>query len=358
MTIAVREKIMGLKSQPLVSIVTPVYNTERYLAECIESVLAQTYQSWEYVIVDNCSTDRSLEIARHYARQDARIRVCSNDEFLNQMQNWNHAMRQISPESTYCKVVHADDWLFPECITRMVELAEAHPSVGIVSAYRLDETRVNLDGLPYPSTVILGRELCRMVLMGGPYVFGSPTSLLIRSDLIRKREKFYDESTISADTQVCFDLLQESDFGFVHQVLTYTRRHNESVTSLTHRFDIWRPGSSIALAKYGPIYLDNEEYERRLEQVIDNYHSFLARRAFGLAEKAFWRYHKNELKKLGYKISLAKLIKHSFLELLNLRETAGRIKLALKERTHQEARGWDAVLGSIYTQEDSDENGR
>jgi glycosyltransferase involved in cell wall biosynthesis len=49
---------------PLVSILTPVYNGEKYLAECIRSVLAQTYQNWEYTIVNNCSTDKTLEIAK------------------------------------------------------------------------------------------------------------------------------------------------------------------------------------------------------------------------------------------------------------------------------------------------------
>ncbi|MCB0227477.1 MAG: glycosyltransferase, partial [Anaerolineae bacterium] len=53
--------------QPLVSVVTPVYNTDKYLADCIESVLAQSYDNWEYVIINNCSTDRSLEIAQRYA---------------------------------------------------------------------------------------------------------------------------------------------------------------------------------------------------------------------------------------------------------------------------------------------------
>src|SRR5437868_10080618 len=127
---------MTLVSEPLVSVITPVYNGEKYLAVCIESVLAQTYQNWEYVIVNNCSTDRSLEIAQAYAQQDARIRVHNNREFLKAMPNWNHALRQMATESAYCKIVHADDWLFPECLARMVEVAAAHPTVGIVSAYR------------------------------------------------------------------------------------------------------------------------------------------------------------------------------------------------------------------------------
>ena len=54
---------MNLESQPLFSVVTPVYNGEPYLVECIESMLAQTYANWECVIADNFSTDRSLEIA-------------------------------------------------------------------------------------------------------------------------------------------------------------------------------------------------------------------------------------------------------------------------------------------------------
>ncbi len=346
---------MNLELQPLVSVVTPVYNTEKYLAECIESVLAQTYGNWEYVIVNNCSTDRSLEIAQRYAQQDARIRIHNNDEFLNQFQNWNHAMRQISPESKYCKVVHADDWLFPECLARMVEVAEANPSVGIVGAYRLDEDRVNLDGLPYPSTVIPGREICRLSLLGGPYVFGSPTSLLIRSDIIHSREAFYNESIIHADKEVCFDILQEHDFGFVHQVLTFTRRHNESVTSLTLRFNTRLLASFITFLRYGPVYLNEEEYEKRLEQVLENYYRFLARSVFELKEKDFWNYHRNELKKRGYPLSAVRLLKASFLELLNFGNTVGRVRRALerkkKQKTSQDDQKWDTVLSSIYSQE-------
>jgi len=328
---------MRPKTEPLVSVVTPVYNTEKYLAECIESVLAQTYQNWEYVIVNNCSTDRSLEIAQRYVRQDSRIKIHNNAQFLNQMQNWNHALRQISKESKYCKVVHADDWLFPECIYQMVEVAEAHPSVGVVGAYRLDEDEVNLDGIPYPSTVISGRQLCRQTLLkGGLYVFGSPTSLLIRSDLIRKRHDFYNEANIHADKEVCFDLLQESDFGFVHQVLTYTRRHNESTTTFIRRFETYRLGNLKALKKYGPVYLNPDEYEERLKNRLNVYYRFLAGKLFELKEKGFWNYHKNELQRLGYPFSLLKLMKAAFLEGLNLEITARKIGHALKTKNKKE----------------------
>src|SRR5690554_7710345 len=110
--------------QPKVSVVTPVFNGERFLAEAIESVRAQTYTDWEYVIADNCSTDRTIEIAERYAALDPRIRVYRAQSFLPIIANWNRALRQIAPGTLYCKVLHADDRLFAECLSRMVEVLE------------------------------------------------------------------------------------------------------------------------------------------------------------------------------------------------------------------------------------------
>jgi glycosyltransferase involved in cell wall biosynthesis len=137
-------------TEPFVSVVTPVYNGEKFLVEAIKSVLAQTYSFSEYIIVDNCSTDQTGEIAQHYAVQDERIHVIQNQEFLPIMDNWNFAMRQISDSSKYCKVLHADDLLFSECISLMLEVAEYHPTIGIVSSYMLKENQVKNDGIPYP----------------------------------------------------------------------------------------------------------------------------------------------------------------------------------------------------------------
>src|ERR1039457_6206099 len=118
---------MDASERPLVSVVTPVYNGEPYLTECIESVLAQTYSNWEHIIVNNCSTDRTLEIALEYAKKDNRIRVHNNRDFVGVIANHNLAFGLIAADSKYCKVVSADDWLFPECVTKMVCLAETNP---------------------------------------------------------------------------------------------------------------------------------------------------------------------------------------------------------------------------------------
>ncbi|MEL7834377.1 glycosyltransferase family 2 protein [Fodinibius sp. Rm-B-1B1-1] len=269
------------KKEPFVSVLTPVYNGAKYLEECIQSVLNQTYSNWEYVIVDNQSTDGSLDIIKKYVEQDSRIRVHSNEEFLPQMENLNHAFRQISPKSKYCKVVHADDWLFPECIAKMVELGEAHPSVGIVSAYRLDETVVNLDGLPYPSHVNEGKEVARRYLKHGTSQFGSPSSLLLRSDLIRKRDKVYEDSLLATDTTACIDLLQESDFGFVHEVLTFTRRHDMSISNTEAKENnAFIHARLFCLLTYGPIFLSEEEYKKSFTFQVNKYYILLARNLF------------------------------------------------------------------------------
>src|SRR5713101_5037849 len=179
---------MNPKPKPLVSIVTPVYNGELYLRECIDSVLAQSYDNWDYTIVNNCSTDRTLDIAQEYAARDARIHIHSNETFVRVIQNFNTAFRQISPESKYCKPLAADDMLLPECLEKMVRVAEENPTVAIVGAYGLysrPEMGVYCSGVPYRQLVLPGREVCRSYLTGvGPSVFGAPTMTLFRSDIV------------------------------------------------------------------------------------------------------------------------------------------------------------------------------
>lgn len=139
-----------LAGKPLVSVVTPVYNTDMYLAECIESVLRQSYTNYEYIIVNNCSADGSLDIALSYAKKDERIRVVNCDAFVGHVQNHNRALQLISDKSKYCKMVAADDWILPECLSKMVALAETAPSVGIVSSYSIFGPDVRNLGLPFP----------------------------------------------------------------------------------------------------------------------------------------------------------------------------------------------------------------
>jgi glycosyltransferase involved in cell wall biosynthesis len=289
-------------AHPLVSITTPARNEAQFLAECIESVLAQTYQNWDYTIVDNCSSDETLAIAQQYAAKDARIRVICNDKLLPIIQNHNHAIRQISPDSKYCKFVFADDWLYPTCIEEMVRVAEQTPSVGLVGAYTTDGQTVMWPGPPYPANCISGKEICRSMLLGGPFFVGTMTSVLVRSDLIRKRPVFFNEANLHADTQAFYDLLYESDYSYVHQVLSFNRLRPQSNTSFADDFNSIELGNFVIFLKYGPLLLDAEEYGKRIREARREYHRVLAHNLFRIRSDNFWEYHKRALKAFGAEI--------------------------------------------------------
>lgn len=326
---------MNSQVQPLVSVVTPVYNGAKYLVECIESVLAQSYQNWEYVIVDNCSTDQSSEVAQSYAEKDPRIRVYRNQQLASMAENHNIALRLVSPESKYCKIVHADDWIFPECIAEMVKVAEGNPSVGVVGAYGLEGVRVVWDGLPYPSTVVPGHDLCRRSFLSkGFYVFGSPTSILFRSDLVRKRKAFFNGHPFHAqfmDIEACYEVLQNYDFGFVHQVLTFSRTHDESASASYGRtgFNTDLPAQLNILRKYGPKCLTEQEYQGRVKRLMGKYYRFMGWKIFQFRKKGFRNYHRSALNHMGYSFSLLKLAKGLFLELLDVFLTPKRIAVRI-----------------------------
>ncbi len=296
---------MNTVSYPLVSIVTPVYNGAQYLSECIETVLAQTYPHWEYVIVDNCSTDGSAEIARQYAAKDRRIRLIENPQFLRALPNHNAALRQISRESKYCKIVFADDWIFPECLERMV---------------------------------------ARRHLLDRLYVFGSSNAVLFRSDLVRNRDPFFNEANVHADTEVCFSLLKTSDFGFVHQVLTFTRVRSNSRSTISSELHTYFAGDLQLLIAHAPDYLTHDEVQDLLQRLISQYYRFLGKSLL-LRKNETIEYHRRKLNEAGVGFSWTRVMRGALETLAShalnpkgiaekLLEPRDRSNLAVREQKH------------------------
>jgi len=289
-------------------VVTPFHNTEPYLAECIESVLKQTYQNFEYVLVNNASTDRSAAIADAYAAQDPRVKLVHTPRFFTQVQNYNYAIQQLSPQGCYTKIVQADDWLFRRCLSEMVELGEAHPSVAIVGSYWLKGTALRGDGLLPTQAVVSGREVCRRHLLQGVYLLGSPSTLLFRSDIVRSRTPFYTENRLNEDTEACYEILQDRDFGFVHQVLSFMRTQDDSITGAARGLDPTAVDLLILLRRYGAMYLGPEELAQQRAQAERAYWRLLGQAWLSRRGKEFFDYHRAGLATIGERIERPALV--------------------------------------------------
>jgi glycosyltransferase involved in cell wall biosynthesis len=306
---------LAASQQPLVSVLTPVYNGESHLVECIESVLAQTYQNWEYIIVNNCSTDRTADIIDGYARREPRIRVMNNREFVSANKNHNIALTLISPQSKYCKFVQADDFLFPSCLKEMVAVAEANPSAGIVTAYHIQDRWVWNDGWPYPSTLVPGHDVCRLYFLERQVRFGTMSSFLLRSDLVRSRNPaFFNEKYLFCDTEIYFVILQNYDYAFVHQVLSFHRVPQNALSSFAERNN-QSSFSVVYLTKtYGRIYLTSEEYERCWRHALNRYYRRQGHELFHFRERGFWQYHHKMMEGIGLTFSVPRLLRGAMAE--------------------------------------------
>ena len=114
---------------PLVSVIVPAYNSEAWIGECLDSVLAQTYPNWECVVVDDGSTDGTLAIAESYAQRDSRIR-CLRQENQGPSVARNTAVAHSHGE--YILPLDADDMIASQFVENAVQYHESHPETTIV----------------------------------------------------------------------------------------------------------------------------------------------------------------------------------------------------------------------------------
>ena len=259
-----------MSESPLVSVVTPVHNDGAILPTCIESVLAQTYENWELTLVDNASTDETPEIARAYESRDPRIRHLRFEEFVGVASSYNRAFRAISPASEYCKVVAADDTLYPSCLERMVEVAETSDRVGLVGAYRRTPHGIDLVGLE-SKVVVDGSTVLRGQLLEQFSVIGGPSSFLVRSALVRRRNDFLDSRFVYSDTEAVYRILVNHSFGYVHDVLTFANREEQRTLMRTRKTNARTAEQLRFVLCFGPSVFSSSQYRRQVRRRLLNY---------------------------------------------------------------------------------------
>lgn len=307
-----------VEHEPLVSVVTPFYNTAPYLAECIESVLDQTYRNFEYLLVDNKSTDGSREIAERYAARDERIKLFDNSEFLDQLPNFSGALKRIDPASRYVKMVLADDGLFPECVSKMVALAESQPRTGLVAAYYLYGDRVDGSGIPLSAPSIAGRDALRLTLLNTPFLVGTPTTVLYRADVVRSRDPFFKPGLYHSDTETAYEILLEHDLGFVHQVLSYVRVDNAGISPSVRDLYPIPLDVFITVERFARKVLTPQEFEFVRNRAVGEYFGLLGRMALRFKGSRFWDYHRRGLATLGIQLRWLDVLPWSMAEVLHV----------------------------------------
>jgi len=212
---------------PKVSIFIPVYNSEKYLAETLDSILAQTFQDFEIIIADDGSIDKSLEIARVYENRDKRIKVLPlphNGEVITR----NEAIKYTNPNSKYLLNHDSDDISLPTKLKRLIEYLETNPAVAIVGCFaEYFDDKGNCKGQP---TLEWHPERIRET-------FGEVNSMINSASLIR-REVFektgcYREEYRSVDDYDFFAraLIAGFELANIPEVLHSIRLHPASVGS-------------------------------------------------------------------------------------------------------------------------------
>ena len=113
-------------TNPLISIIVPVYNTEKYLCNCLDSILAQSYNNWEAICINDGSTDKSMSILEDYAKKDKRIKII-NQENKGLSETRNIGMKKAKGD--YIMFLDSDDFWHQEALYVLTNIINRYPRV-------------------------------------------------------------------------------------------------------------------------------------------------------------------------------------------------------------------------------------
>jgi glycosyltransferase involved in cell wall biosynthesis len=276
------------RREPLVAVVTPVHDGEAHLRRCMESVLRQSYENWLYIVVDNASTDRTVEIATEIAARDPRIQVLAETRFVGMAENFNRGLAAVPGDSVFVKQLHADDTLFPECLSRMVEAAERHPEAAMVIGRRYAGGALKPDGGPDALELLPGRTVARAVLLGGVNYLGTPSLPLLRRERMVNWPELFDIGAFppnhprrtafcAGDRDAYLPTLAQCDVVFVPRALIDQRNEDGgSASSFAQRVGGWRPSHLELLLRHGASFLGERDYRRGVRTATLRYAASLA----------------------------------------------------------------------------------
>lgn len=221
---------------PRVSVGLPVYNGERYLAEAIDSLLAQTYDDFELIISDNASTDATQEICRGYCELDSRVSYTRNETNIGAAANYNRVFELSRGE--YFRWAAHDDVCKPEFVERCVQALDSDPSIVLASAkvQEIDEDSQPLSPYDYELLADSPRahDRIRGQIRGHQCyeIFG-----LIRREALLKTDLIGDY--FAGDAVLLIRLVLMGRFHEVNEPLFLSRRHSRQSEQFRHNMSAY-----------------------------------------------------------------------------------------------------------------------
>ncbi len=255
---------------PLLSIIIPVYNTEEYLAECINSILEQTYNDWELILVDDGSTDNSGVICDDFAQRDSRIKVLHTENG-----GASHARNAGIEHATgkWISFVDSDDWISSDYVDTIANTNEDYDIIYFNLVKKFSNGFENY--LHTPSLISKDRKGTEEILFQLKYgplgdIFGWTCAKFYKSSIIKENKiRFVEELTFREDEiftmQYCIHI---NSIKLIDKYLYYYRIRNNGLTA-NGRLSKKHLILSQHLIKLLPFYNNPELLENDKHRIID-----------------------------------------------------------------------------------------
>ncbi|MCL6436418.1 MAG: glycosyltransferase [Leptolyngbyaceae cyanobacterium HOT.MB2.61] len=209
---------------PLVSVVMPVYNAESYVGEAVESILAQTFDNFEFIILNDGSTDRSEQILKQYQQRDRRIRIVSREN-RGLIATLNEGINCAT--GRYIARMDADDIALPERFSKQVEFLETHPDYVVVGSKVL---LIDPEGLPIcPFSTLTEHEAIDAAHMEGKGGAICHPASMLRRDVLQKVGGYRQEMKYAEDFDLFLRLAEVGKVANLPHILLKYRMHANSV---------------------------------------------------------------------------------------------------------------------------------
>ena len=213
---------------PLVSVVMPVYNAENYLHESIESVIKQTYENFEFIIVNDCSTDNSLQIIKKYQKKDKRI-IVKNQKNKGYIAALNDGIKLS--RGKYLAIMHADDISLPSRLEVQVNFMEKNSKIGVCGTWVEVFGEINKNYLlKFP----INDELLKIRLLF-TVPFANPSSMMRRDLIVQYNLQYNKKYYAVEDYKFWLDISKYTKFASIPKVLLKYRFLKTSISKIANK---------------------------------------------------------------------------------------------------------------------------